>query len=103
MNNSIDFYLAQIQKAKFVPVSNSIWGNIKDEGLDEEQNAKSRNSWLMTQLDMLDNDKTNLQNFDDDTINKFNSFDIELKQIYNGKIVDLIDYDSGAITLVKTK
>jgi hypothetical protein len=46
-------------------------------------------------------DRQGLQQFNPDTVEEFNRFDIALKELHPG-LVDLIDYDAGTITIVKT-
>lgn len=86
----------------FQSVDSKTWEIIQDEGLDEEQGAFSRADWQMAQLPISDCDMEALRSFDDETIDRFNTFDILLKEEFKGKIIDLIDYDSGVVTLVKT-
>lgn len=99
--NDVNHYISQISSIKFINIDNSTWETIQYEGLDEEQDAPNKNQWKMSFLNLSDSDKEGLQNYDADSINKFNLFDITLKEKYNGKIVDLIDYDAGIIRLVK--
>jgi len=44
-------------------------------------------------------DKANLQSLTDEGLEKFNLFDIRLKELYQGSLIDLIDYDQ--VRLVK--
>ncbi len=94
-------YISQIPKLTFKPVSDSVWETIQDEGLDEEQNKPNRQSWEMAELKVSTNDQKMLKGFDDDTLEKFNDFDIKLKDKYKLKYIDLIDYDKGKITIVR--
>src|SRR3954470_8923562 len=97
----VDNLLAQVPQARFVPVDGKRWRTIRDEGLDDEQNAPERTQWQMAALPISKELSAKLVAFDDDTVELFNLFDIHLKERYNGKIVDLIDYDKGLVVLVK--
>ena len=56
----------------------------------------------MALLAVSPKDVTGLQQFDGNTVEEFNRFDIALKELYP-RLVDLIDYDAGTITIVRTK
>ena len=95
-------YIAQIPKLTWQPITRSVWNTIQDEGLDEEQEAYERNNWVMASLVIDPKDALGLQQYNNDTIDEFNRFDIALKSQYPG-LIDLIDYDAGTITIVRTK
>ena len=97
----LEFYLNQIPTLKFIPVTSSTWETIVMEGLDEEQDEFNKKRWIQTKLNISKQDQNNLKRFNEETVEKFNLFDIKLKDTYNSKITDLIDYDSGTIILVK--
>jgi pyrimidine deaminase RibD-like protein len=94
-------YLSQIPNLAWKPVSRSVWNTIQDEGLDEEQDAPNHSDWVMANLTISPKDSHALQAFDNDAIEDFNKFDIHLKSRYPG-LTDLIDYDRGTVTIVKT-
>ena len=94
-------YLSQIPNLTWKPVSRSVWNTIQDEGLDEEQDAPNHTDWVMANLTISPKDSQALQAFDNDAIEDFNRFDIHLKSRYPG-LTDLIDYDRGTVTIVKT-
>jgi hypothetical protein len=98
----IDTYLSQISSLHFIPVNAQVWRMIRDEGLEHEQNAPSPKQWVMATLRISDEDVISLRKFTDDALEKFNLFDIRLKELYRGRIIDLIDYDAGIVRLVKT-
>jgi hypothetical protein len=52
---------------------------------------------------LIDEDKNGLINFDDDVVNDFNEFDIELKdsQKYPYNMIDMIDYNNGIVYILK--
>lgn len=94
-------YIAQIPNLNWQPINRRVWGTIQDEGLDEEQDAYDPSNWVMASLNISAEDAQALQAFDADAIEEFNRFDIALKQQFPG-LVDLIDYDRGTVTIVKT-
>lgn len=95
-------YIAQVPKLQWQPINRSVWNAIQDEGLDEEQDAYEPGDWAMALLTVSPEDSKGLQQFDSNTVEEFNKFDIALKSKYPG-LVDLIDYDAGTITIVRTK
>lgn len=54
----------------------------------------------MASLSISAEDAEALKAFDNDAIENFNRFDIELKNRYS-KLTDLIDYDRETVTIVK--
>jgi len=94
-------YISQIPKLNWQPINRSVWNAIQDEGLDEEQDAYEPGNWVMALLTVSPKDAKGLQQFDSNTVEEFNRFDIALKELYPG-LVDLIDYDAGTITIVRT-
>ena len=101
INEITNNYLSQIPQLTWQPVNRRVWSTIQDEGLDEEQNAFDPQDWVMASLDIDPKDAQALQSLDDDAIEEFNRFDIAVKSKYPG-LVDLIDYDRGTVTIVKT-
>jgi hypothetical protein len=95
-------YIDAVSTLLFKTVTPDVWNAIQDEGLDEEQDAPNFVQWSMATLPISGEDSDRLRQFDDDTIEKFNSFDIALKEKFGGKIIDLIDYEAGVVHLVKT-
>lgn len=93
-------YLTQISNLAWKPLTRGVWNTIQDEGLDEEQDAPKHTDWVMASLDVSAEDAQALQSFDDNAIEDFNRFDIQLKSRYPG-LTDLIDYDNGTVTIVK--
>lgn len=96
-------YLDQVEKLQFSEVSDDTYEILELEGLDEECDCFDKSLWLSSQLNLIEDDKTGLIEMNQYTLEKFNYFDIVLKERYNGAIIDLINYDLGTITLVKVK
>lgn len=84
----------------FVPVTRSVFRTIQAEGLDEETGETRSSNWLMATLPLSELQVTALQEMSDAALEAWNAFDIELKQRYAGRYVDLIDYDAGTVTVV---
>lgn len=92
-----------VPKLKYRPISNVVWETIGAEGLDEEQNSFKKSDWLMADLPISSNDSKALAQFDEEAVEAFNRFDIELKKTYGLRYIDLIDYDTGKIVIVTRK
>ena len=95
-------YLSQIPDLAWKPVNRTTWNTIQDEGLDQEQNAPEHTDWAMASLLITTKDAQALQALDDAAIEDFNRFDIHLKSRYPG-LTDLINYDTGTVTIVKPR
>lgn len=96
----IEFYLSQIESLEFKPITFSIWETIQFEGLDEEFESNERKHWDYSNLKIKDEHVSGLKNFNPDTVNFFNKFDIQLKENYNN-LIDFIDYDKGTVKIIK--
>lgn len=100
----VTYYLKQIPSAKFTPVTNDVWDTITNyEGLDEEFNRPLKSQWSMTELHVVPLDKQGLIHGSGDTVEKFNIFDIALKDKYKMHLIDLIDYEKGRVIIVRWK
>ena len=96
-------YLAAVPQLKFSPVDTQTWSTIRAEGIDQEQGAPKREQWTVAKLPIAQADADGLRRLDAAAIEKFNGFDIALKHAYEGRIVDLVDYDNGTVRLVTAK
>ena len=96
-------YILQIPKLKFKPVTPKIWSAIRWEGLDDEQDKSKRSQWMFAELKLKESDKNGLMGYVEETIEKFNRFDIQLKNIYKMKLIDLIEYDAGRVYIVRVR
>jgi len=96
-------YLSQIPKLHFKPVTPKIFRTIQYEGLDEETGEMLMSQWNYAELKISPEDQQGLKRLNPLYINKFNQFDIALKNKYKLHIVDLIDYDEGRIILVRRR
>ena len=98
----LSYYMNQIDDLIFEPVSENVWDTIEVEGLNDEHDAHDPSQWVMAELVLDPSDIKGLKSFNEDIINKFNQFDISLKEKYHLKLVDLINYEEGKIVIVKS-
>ena len=94
----------------YLPVSEELFNNLKDEGfIDELNNYYEKNfkikDFEFFVLNISNYDRYGLIAMNEETIEKYNKFDIELKNKQKGypTIVDFIDYENGNIYIVKLK
>jgi len=94
----------QIEQKVFMPITDKIFNNIDEDGYTEEVNNYEGDyeqlNFEYIELDFDDKYKQGLINSDDDIVELFNDFDIELKEKY-GDILDYIDYDTGTVIIIK--
>lgn len=97
-------YLEQIEDLEYYPMRDypDVWVSMEYEGLNEEYDEGNfLDNWVVGFLKISEKDKEGLIKLDTETVEKFNDFDIELKEKYNLKIIDLIDYNIGRVLIVK--
>lgn len=95
--------LNQINNLEWNHLDDENFESILDEDLDEEFDFLDRKSWEMAEIKISEEDKKGLMEFKEDAIDKYNNFDIILKETYAMKIIDLIDYNKGKVILVRIK
>lgn len=93
--------VSQINNNNYTSISNDVWEVVQDEGIDEEWKV-GKNDLEYTQLNLSKDDIEGLKNFDDDIVNKWNRFDIMLKDRFKN-YVDFIDYDNGIVRIIRKK
>ncbi len=105
---SVSDYIKQVNTNEYLGLTKKLFNEIEEEGwlgdLEEHYDSGfSVKDFKYTKLELSDNDKKGLKNFDDDVVNKFNDFDIELKskEAYPYKTIDMIDYDKGIVYIIK--
>jgi len=110
VDNSIrKYYWMQINDEKWTPLTDELWNDILEEGWIEDleyvYDEVNKEDIVYKELDLVEEDKQGLINFDDDIVNDFNEFDIELKdkQEYPYPIIDMIDYENGIVYILKYK
>jgi hypothetical protein len=109
INENYNFvnYMNQIMNNNYTPLSDDVWDNLQMDGYPDEVNDYEGDynikNYSYTKLNITDEDKNGLINFDEDIIEKWNDFDIELKDKYYPNYIDFIDYDNGIIYIIKYK
>lgn len=96
----VEKYLNKIEELHFNSLSNETWETIQDEGIDEELDLYDKKFYKESFLILDNEDKENLIKFNKDTIEMFNLFDIKLKEKYNLKYIDFINYELGSIKII---
>ncbi len=107
----IDEYIEQVKNNKFIPMSAYLYKQILDEGYVDDLNEYydtiyDQNSFEYLNLKLTKDDIFGLKMYDKITLDKFNRFDIKLKNLDRDtypRIVDFIDYDLGKVFVVKLK
>jgi len=94
--------LSQVETNQYRDLTPDVWETIQDEGYDEELELDSPEYFEYTTLTIPPEDVGALKTFKDEALEKYNRFDIELKEKYENHI-DLIDYDNGIIKIVRVK
>ncbi len=94
-------YVSLVESLAFYPLTPAVWDTIQDEGLDEEQDAPLASQWEMAVFPLSAQDQAALKAMTDEVLERFNAFDIALKERWNCAVIDLIDYDRGQVILVK--
>lgn len=105
--NKIEFYqmlINQILNDKnFETCTDEIFEIIEIEGLDEEFDRYKKSDWLYINLIIPQNIINKIKRLDTEIIEMLNEFDIILKNRFKMKYIDLINYDTGEITIIKVK
>lgn len=100
-------YVDCIPQLTFEPVTDEIWESIQYEGLDEEADnfdgIYDRENWFYAELPLDEEDSNGLMSQNEEFLERFNQFDILLKNTYNMKYIDLINYENGKINIVTVK
>ena len=107
-DNSIrKYYWIQIEEESWTPLTDDLWNDILEEGWIEDleyvYDEINKEDIVYKKLDLVDEDKQGLIDFDDDIVNDFNEFDIELKNKgkYPFNMIDMIDYEKGIVYILK--
>lgn len=105
--NKEEFYqmlINQILNDKnFNTCTDEIFEIIEIEGLDEEFDRYKKSDWLYINLIIPQNIIDKIKRLDTEIIEMLNEFDIILKNRFKMKYIDLINYDTGEITIIKVK
>lgn len=91
----------QIKTGKFIPLTDEVFESLEWDGWMDERNDNNRKHYRMLELSIPQKDELALIQLNDDVINKYNEFDIELKSKFGDSFIDLINYDEGKIFIVR--
>jgi len=94
--------LSQVETNQYEGLTPDVWKAIQDEGYDEELELYSPEDFEYTVLNLPPEDTESLKVYTEEALEKWNRFDIELKEKYKNHI-DLIDYDNGIIKVVRVR
>lgn len=81
---------------KYTKIIGSVWCTIRWKRLNKGE-YKSMSQWLCSKFEISEEESKSLREFDPSVIEKYQDFNKELKEIYNGDFVDVINYDEGCI------
>lgn len=101
-NTTIQALLQQVRDGEFYPLTASVWETLQWEGWPEEIGLEDRGDFEMLALSVPRDLRADIKEQDDDTLEFWNEFDIELKDRFPQHI-DLIDDRDGSVTIVKPK
>ena len=94
--------LSQVETNQYENLTPDVWETIQDEGYDEELELYNPEDFEYTVLSLPPEDTEPLKAYAEEALEKWNRFDIELKEKYKNHI-DLIDYDNGIIKIVRVR
>lgn len=102
------YYWMQINnKKRWNPITDELYNDLLDEGWIEDleyvYDDVNKDDIVFKELELIDEDKEGLMTFDDDIVEDFNEFDIEIKdkQEYPYNMIDMIDYNNGKVYILK--
>jgi len=101
-------YLNQIHNGDYDELPNSLFDFIATEGWlvsleDEHKTEYTSDDFEYLTLNLTSEDKNGLMVFDENTIEKFNKLDLNLKseQEYPFDTLDFIDYEKGIVYIIR--
>ena len=105
---SIDFsgLFSQIEKMLYMrwfPVTDKLWHSIRWEGLDNRFGNPLKDQWEYIEMEISSTDRRGLMELDDDVVEKYSKFDMQMKQKYRGVLVTVIDYTEGTVMIVRSR
>lgn len=104
--NLFSDYIKQIQNGEYKECTEELWEDIQIDGFCEEVNNYegdfNKENYSFIILRISEEDKLGLINNDPEIVEKYNQFDIYLKDNnYYPKYLDMINYDTGQIYIIK--
>ena len=108
-NLDIDNYLDQLNDdTRYLSITKKLYNEIEEEGWVEQledfyNKTLNKFNFKYMILNLNKNDQKGLIEFNEDTIEKFNDFDIQLKSMdkYPFQKLDFIDYEKGIVYIIK--
>jgi len=108
-NLDIDNYLDQLNDdTRYLSITKKLYNEIEKEGWVEQledfyNKTLNKFNFKYMILNLNKNDQKGLIEFNEDTIEKFNDFDIKLKSMdkYPFQKLDFIDYEKGIVYIIK--
>jgi len=108
-NLDIDNYLDQLNDdTRYLSITKKLYNEIEKEGWVEQledfyNKTLNKFNFKYMILNLNKNDQKGLIEFNEDTIEKFNDFDIQLKSMdkYPFQKLDFIDYEKGIVYIIK--
>jgi len=107
-NKTIQDYLKQVEYGDYEELTTELYDLISMEGWlvsieDEFGEEYEQEDFEYLKLDLSEKDKLGLINMDEDVVEKFNDFDMELKKTgeYPYDTLDFIDYDNGIVYIIR--
>ena len=101
----------QIINGEFQELNDDIWESLEYDGWVDDgsrlgygERGYDKSEYEYIEIDIPEEDEFGLVTGDENTIEKYNDFDIELKEkLYDKGYLDIIDYDEGKLFIVKIK
>ena len=81
---------------EYKKIIGSVWSTIQWKRINRGD-YKSMSQWLYSKFEISEEESKGLREFDPSIIEKYQDFSKELKEIYNGDFVDIINYDEGYV------
>lgn len=107
-NKTIDEYINQVEYGDYEELTQKLYDFIYIEGWlvsieDEFDEEYDREDFEYLTLNLSDEDRNGLKNMDEYVLEKFNSFDMKLKERgeYPYDTLDFIDYDNGIVYIIR--
>ncbi len=107
-NKTIQDYLKQVEYGDYEELTTELYDLISMEGWlvsieDEFDEEYEQEDFEYLKLDLSEKDRLGLINMNEDVVEKFNDFDMELKKVgeYPYDTLDFIDYDNGIVYIIR--
>jgi hypothetical protein len=107
-NKTIQDYLKQVEYGDYEELTTELYDLISMEGWlvsieDEFGEEYEQEDFEYLKLDLSEKDRLGLINMNEDVVEKFNDFDMELKKVgeYPYDTLDFIDYDNGIVYIIR--